>query len=180
MKRIIAILCVFSLALFAKDFNVDLSHSHVGFKSKHLSVSNVRGNFNKFKGVVSIDNNGKFSALKGEVDMSSVNTNDVKRDDHLREADFFDVAKFPKSTLIFKRYEGNKAIFDLTIKETTKAIPFSVEDNGSSKNRDGKEVRAFSLTSSIDRKDFDIAKSISSLVVGDKVDINIELELSEQ
>ena len=65
--------------IIAKDYNVDVSHSQIGFKIKHLSVSNVSGNFGKFEGNIKVDNN-TLSALSGEVDISTINTNNKDRD----------------------------------------------------------------------------------------------------
>lgn len=79
-------------ALFAGTYNVDRSHSDVGFKIKHMMISNVKGNFNTFTGVIEYDEKTKtIKALSGKIDVNSINTENEKRDNHLKSPDFFDV-----------------------------------------------------------------------------------------
>ena len=92
---------VASSALFAGTYNVDTSHSNVGFKVKHLMISNVNGKFDKFSGKFEYDEKTKtLKSLSGEVSVDSINTEDAKRDAHLKSADFFDQANNP--TLTYK------------------------------------------------------------------------------
>jgi polyisoprenoid-binding protein YceI len=106
MKRIIfaaAMVLAIPYAAVASTWNIDPDHSNLGFKIKHLMVSNVKGNFEKYTGVVEIDDKDiTKSKVEVTIDTNSINTNVKKRDDHLRSADFFDVAKYPTMTFVSK------------------------------------------------------------------------------
>ena len=93
-RYIVAIMLLPSLAT-ATQWNIDPDHSNVGFSVSHLMVSHVKGNFNKYSGVIDINDK---DITKSKVDGSSINTNVQKRDEHLKSADFFDVAKYPALT----------------------------------------------------------------------------------
>lgn len=178
MKKIalLFIASIFSFSLLvAKDYNVDAVHSQVEFKIKHLSVSNVTGNFGKFSGTLSADN-GKLTALNGEVEVDSINTNNDKRDAHIKDAEHFDVKKFPKATIKLVNMSGNEGNFDLTIKGITKRVKLAVEIFGVSKNPNGKEIIGLNLSGKINRKDFDIAKSTPNAALGEEVRISIDIE----
>ncbi|RDU65097.1 YceI family protein [Helicobacter sp. MIT 14-3879] len=175
ISKLLIVGALFISILVAKDYNVDVAHSQVEFKVKHLSVSNVKGSFGTFSGTISLDN-GKLSALNGEVDVNSINTNNESRDSHIKEKDYFNTAEFPKATLKLVKLEGENGIFDLTIKGITKQIQFTVEVFGTSKNKSNKEVVGLNISGKIDRKDFDIAKSTSNIALGDEVNISIDIE----
>src|SRR5512139_2169634 len=100
------VVIVMSLPVFASEstWQIDPDHSNFQFKIQHLTVSNVRGTFSKAKGAVSIDSQ-RPADLKVDltIDAASINTNHIKRDEHLRGPDFFDVAKFPMITFISKK-----------------------------------------------------------------------------
>ena len=91
----------------ADAWKIDQDHSNVGFKVRHMMVSNVKGDFGRFSGIVDIDNKdlGK-SRVSVNIDTASVNTGVAKRDNHLRSADFFDVGKFPTMEPLAKDYSG--------------------------------------------------------------------------
>jgi len=109
MKRIVAsmaaiIALTLPLAAHAATWNIDPDHSNVGFKVRHLMVSNVKGSFDKHSGVVNInDKDITKSKVEVTIETASINTNVQKRDDHLRSADFFDVAKYPTMTFVSKK-----------------------------------------------------------------------------
>lgn len=161
--------------LFAKDYNVDTAHSQVEFKIKHLSVSNVTGRFGDFNGSVGVTD-GKLEKLSGEVVVDSVNTNNKERDSHIKDAEYFDVKKFPKATLELVSINGAEGLFNLTIKGTTKEVKLNVEIFGTSKNKAGKEVIGLNLSGSINRKDFGIAPSTPNVALGDNVNLSIDIE----
>ena len=89
----------------AATWNIDADHSNVGFKVRHLMVSNVKGSFEKYSGVVDL-NEKDITRSKADVSIetASINTNVQKRDEHLRSADFFDVAKYPVMTFVSKKW----------------------------------------------------------------------------
>ncbi|RDU58082.1 YceI family protein [Helicobacter sp. MIT 99-5507] len=178
MKKIILVFLMGILPCglaIAKDYSVDTSHSQIEFKIKHLSVSNVSGNFGKFEGSVSIDNN-KLTALNGEVDISSINTNNEGRDAHIQDPEYFDTKKFPKATLKLVKMNDNNGTFDLTIKGITKQITLGVEVFGTSKNMKGDEVVGLELNGKINRKDFDIASGTPNVALGEEVTLSIGIE----
>jgi len=102
----------------AITYDIDPVHSSFNFKVRHLTVSNVTGTFGKVKGIAEIDDR-EITALKVEVtlDASSINTGHAKRDEHLRGADFFDVAKYPTLTFVSKkisRIDTNRILYIAT------------------------------------------------------------------
>lgn len=170
----IAGLALFSFA-FGKDYKVDVAHSAIEFSIKHLSVSKVKGHFDTFSGELSAEN-GKLSALNGEVVIDSINTRNESRDAHIKDAEYFNVAKFPKATLKLVKLNGNKGVFELNIKGIKKQVSFDVEVNGVGKNRENKEVIGISLNGEINRKDFDISKNTPNAALSDNINIIIEIE----
>lgn len=175
MKKLLVLLVASAFA-FAADYKLDTTHSQVEFRIKHLSVSNVKGNFGKFDGALSADS-GALTALNGEVDISSINTNNKNRDEHLLANDYFDAKKFPKATLKLVKISGDKGEFDLTIKGVTKRVNFDVEIFGVTKDdRAGQEVIGLSLEGKINRKDFGIAQGTPNAALGEEVKLTIDIE----
>jgi len=186
------ILVVFALMIpvytHAATWQIDPDHSNFQFKVRHMTVSNVRGEFNKARGVVIIDDND-ITNLKVELtlDAASINTDQAKRDDHLRSEDFFYVAKYPTITFVSKKVtkvDENrlKVIGDLSIRGVTKEITVDVEGpTPEVKDPGGNIRRGATGTLKINRKDFGIAwnKVLDSggLVVGDEVNISVEVEM---
>lgn len=168
-------------ALFAGTYNVDRSHSDVGFKIKHMMISNVKGNFNTFTGVIEYDEKTKtIKALSGKIDVNSINTENEKRDNHLKSPDFFDAAKFPEITFVLTKVEGEDAYGDLTIHGVTKNVKLELENNGTATDPWGNQRMGLSLEGKINRKDFGLAwnKTLETggLLVGERVNLEIELE----
>jgi polyisoprenoid-binding protein YceI len=193
MKRLVLataamFVLIIPVRIFAATWQIDPDHSSFQFKVRHMMVSNVKGDFTKARGVVTIDEND-VNNLKVEVtiDPASVNTDHAKRDEHLRGEDFFNVAKFPRITFVSNKVtkvDANrlKVIGDLTICGITKEISVDVE-GPTSEIRDpgGNMRRGATGTAKIKRKDFGIlwnrVLDNGGLVVGDEVNIAIEVEL---
>ena len=181
---------VLSFPVFASEstWQIDPDHSNFQFKIRHLTVSNVKGVFSKSKGVVTIDD-GDITRLKVNlaIDSASVDTNHGKRDDHLRSADFFDVAQFPAITFVSRKVTQSgpdrlKVTGDLTIKGVTKEVTVDLEGPTSAvKDPGGNFRRGATGTAKINRKDFGITWNkvldTGGLVVGDEVDISVDVEL---
>ncbi len=175
------------LALGA-TYQIDPDHSSFQFKVRHMTVSNVRGEFKRVKGVATIDGNNLIG-LKVEVtlDAASVNTDNAKRDDHLRSEDFFDVAKYPTITFVSKKVtkvDENrlKVVGDLTIRGVTKEVTVAVDGPSPEVKDPGGNIRRGATgTLKINRKDFGMMwhKTLDNggLVVGDDVNISVEVEL---
>lgn len=193
MKKIIAsISTIIALALpafaFASTWTIDPDHSNIGFKVKHLMVSNVKGSFDKHTGTVEInDQDITKSKVEVSIDTNSINTNVQKRDEHLRSADFFDVAKYPKMTFVSKKVAkaGNnklKVTGDLTLRGITKQVVLDVEGPTKEvKDPWGVIRKGATATTKINRKDFGLvwnaALETGGVVVGDEVTITLEIEM---
>lgn len=168
--------------LNAANYNVDTSHSDVGFKVKHMMISNVKGSFEKFAGSFNIDEKTKrFSSIDGTVEVTSLTTREAKRDKHLKSGDFFDVAKYPQMHLKLLKQSADKGEFELTIKDITKVVTLDIEDiSGTIKDPWGNTRLAFELHGKINRKDFNInfnqVLETGGLIVGDTVKFDITLE----
>lgn len=167
--------------LFAGTYNVDIAHSNVGFKVKHLMISNVVGSFDKFSGTFEYDENTKtLKSLVGEVDVNSINTSIAKRDEHLKSADFFDVAKYPSIKFTLTKVQGDSVYGKLTMHGITKDVKFDFENNGAIKDHKGIMRVGLSLSGSIDRKEFGLTYNTvleaGGIAIGDKVKIEVELE----
>lgn len=170
-----------SSALFAGTFNIDKSHSNVGFKVKHMMVSNVVGNFNEFSGTIDYDEKtNTLNSIVGTVEVASINTENAKRDGHLRADDFFAAEKYPQITFKSTKIEGDKVIGDFTLRGVTKQVEFELENNGTIVNHRGKTIVGLSLEGKINRKDYGVRYNrvleAGGLAVGDKVKLIIDLE----
>lgn len=179
------ILSMTGLVLGADKYKIDESHSSVGFSVKHLVITNVKGQFNDFSGTIQFDENDiANSSVEVIIKTASIDTDDEKRDNHLRSADFFDVENHPVITFKSKKIQhmddGYVAVGDLTIRGVTKevSLPFALTgpiDDPWGNKRFGAEA---SLT--INRQDFGISwnKALDNggVLVGDDVKINLEIE----
>lgn len=193
MKRIIAsISTIVALALpafaFASTWTIDPDHSNIGFKVRHLMVSNVRGSFDKHSGTVEIDDKDiTRSKVNISIDTNSINTNVQKRDEHLRSADFFDVAKYPTMTFVSKKVakagkDKLKVTGDLTLHGVTKQVVLDVVGpTKESKDPWGNIRKGATATTKINRKDFGLvwnaALETGGVTVGDEVTITLEIEM---
>ena len=172
----------------ATPWTIDADPSNMGFSVSHLMVSHVKGNFNKYTGVVDLnDKDITKSNVNVSIDAASINTNVQKRDEHLRSADFFDVAKYPTLTFVSKKWAraakgALKVTGDLTIHGVTREVvlnvaPFSKE----SKDPWGNFRRGTSATTTINRKDYGLvwnqALETGGVAVGEDVNISLEVEM---
>lgn len=177
----IVFVLLFNISAFADNYKVDVVHSKVSFKIKHLMISNVVGYFDTFKGTYDYDSKtGKLNALEGLVVVTSINTSVAKRDNHLRSDDFFNVKKFPDMKFKMTKFSDDAVYADLTIKDVTRNVKFEYENGGTIKDPKGNYRSAFSLEAKIIRKDYGITYNqlleAGGVVIGDKVKINIEIE----
>jgi polyisoprenoid-binding protein YceI len=193
MRKILSMGLFFFLLSFpvfasAVTYQIDPDHSSFQFTVRHLSVSNVKGDFGKLKGIVTIDDRD-ITNLKVDltIDAASANTGHAKRDEHLRGEDFFYVAKYPDITFVSKKVvkvdeSKIKVIGDLTIRGVSKEISVDVEGpTPEVKDPWGGFRRGATGTSKINRKDFGIVWNrvldSGGYVVGEEVGISIEVEL---
>jgi polyisoprenoid-binding protein YceI len=165
---------------------IDPAHTEVGFISRHLIGTKVRGRFTEVSGTFTVAENIEDSTLSATVEASSINTANSMRDDHLRTNDFLDVPNFPTLTLTsigLKRLDDSHWTLkgELTIRGVTKPVDFHLEFLGEGPSmQEGKTVVAFSASAEIDRRDFGVNFNHSlldgSVVVGNKVVIELEVE----
>lgn len=163
----------------AAVYNVDPAHSEVGFKVKHMMVSNVNGKFTDFSGKYDL-NKGVFKSLEGVIKADSIDTGNENRDDHLRNPDFFDVEKYPEIKFVMTSATKKQMTGNLTMHGVTKKVTMKIDMGGEHKNMQGKMVSGFSLNGKISRKDFGLTwnKAIEAggVAVGDEIRLNIEIE----
>jgi len=168
-------------------WNIDPAHSAAEFKVKHMMISNVRGKFGGITGVLNrVEADQTQSTLEVSIDVGTVNTQDEKRDGHLKSPDFFHVEKFPamtfKSTHIEKKGDGFTVTGDLTIHGVTKPAVLNVEDvSEPTKDPWGKTRIGLTATTKINRKDFGLGWNApleaGGVVVGEEVAITLDVEL---
>lgn len=171
-------------------WNIDATHSRVGFAVKHMVVATVKGHFNVLSGTLNIDEaNPANSWVEAEIDAASIDTRDAGRDGHLRAADFLDVEKFPKITFKSTKVEplGDNEyniIGDLTLHGVTKPVVLKAEYAGTIKDPYGNNRAGFEAYTKISRKDFGLAFNAlletGGAVVGDEVKIDLDLEAVTQ
>jgi polyisoprenoid-binding protein YceI len=173
---------------FAETWQIDPDHSNVGFKVRHMMVSNVKGDFGKFSGVVDIDNKDiTKSTVSVEIDTASINTGVAKRDAHLKSPDFLDVAKYQVMTFVSKKVakagkDRLKVTGFLTLHGVTKEVVLDVEGvSGAAKDPMGNLRRGTSASTRISRKDFGLlwnaALETGGVAVADDVLITLEIEM---
>ncbi len=168
-------------------WQIDPSHTRVQFSVRHMMISTVRGEFDKFSGSVEFDEkNPAASKINVQIDTASINTKFDQRDTHLRSADFFDVANYPYITFVSKRIEvldpkNARVHGDLTIRGVTKEIVLNVEYYGLVKSPWGSSSAGFNAHTKINRKDWNlnwnVALETGGWLVSDDIKIEVEVEL---
>lgn len=171
-------------------WQVDKSHSHIGFSVKHMMISRVRGQFDRFNVEVDFDEvEPARSSVRVQIDAASINTKDQQRDGHLRSPDFLDVETYPYITFTSKRIEKTndrhgRITGDLTIRGITREVVLEVDYAGIIKNPWGMTITGASAQTRINRKDWNLtwnqALETGGVLVGEEVTIHIELELVKQ
>lgn len=168
-------------------WNIDPVHSVAEFKVKHMMISNVKGQFPKVTGALTLDESDLTNShVEASIEAASIETRDSQRDAHLKSADFFDVEKFPtlsfKSTSVRFVGDGELAIEgNLTIRGITRKVLFSVEGpTPPAKDPWGNTRVAVSATTKINRKDFGLtwnaALETGGILVGDEVTITLDVQ----
>jgi polyisoprenoid-binding protein YceI len=164
----------------------DKAHSEVDFSILHMSLSKVHGRFGNIGGsIVMNDADVTKSTVNVTIDMTTVNTGVDGRDNDLKSDHFFDVAQFPTatfvSTSVAKSGGGLTVTGNLTLHGVTKPVTLNVEGpTGPVQGMDKKQHSGFSATTTISRTAFGIASKFPSAVVGDEVQLTIELDAAKQ
>jgi polyisoprenoid-binding protein YceI len=168
------------------QWNIDPTHSRVEFSVKHMVVSTVRGNFDKFEGKLDFDAaNPGASSVEATVYADSINTGTGDRDAHLRSADFFDVEQFPVLTFKSTRVELEnntvaKVHGDLTIRDVTKPVTLDVTFLGEGVSPFGHTIAAFEASGKINREEFGLTWNVALETGGVLVSKDIKLSFEVQ
>lgn len=176
-------------AAHASTYDVDSSHSSVGFSVRHL-VSKVNGSFKDFSGTINFDpKKATASSAEFTVKIASIDTQNEKRDGHLKSPDFFDTEKFPTMTFKSKKViaagkDKYKLIGELTMHGVTREETFVVEYGGNAKDPWGNNRAGFSATTTLNRKNYGIiwnkTLDTGAVMLGDDVAVNLSIEAIEK
>jgi polyisoprenoid-binding protein YceI len=171
---------------------IDPSHSRLGFHVRHLMITNVRGQFEKWQGDLQFDPDDPTRArVVLTIDAASIDTREAQRDAHLRSAEFFDVDRFPmirfEATQIERRTLDDYVVTgDLTMRGITRRVVLDASRSQPIVDRDGRVRVGFQIAGALSRKDFGLTWNFvletGGVVVGDRVVLEIELQaiLSEE
>jgi len=172
------------------SWQIDPAHSQIQFTIRHMMISNVRGRFENFTGVVEFNEQDPTrSSVDVQIEAASINTREAQRDGHLKSPDFLNADKYPYLTFKSKRIEKTDAthgrmIGVLTIRDIAKEVVLDVEYSGQAKSPWGTTSAGFSATTKINRKDWGLtwnqALETGGVLVSDEVTVNIELEIVKQ
>jgi polyisoprenoid-binding protein YceI len=183
MNKILIAICAvpFAFAAQAETFTVDTAHAVIGFAAKHMMVSNTKGSFNTFEGTVEYDIASKtLLSAQGSIEASSIDTNNEKRDAHLRNEDFFNVEKYPKltfaSTSVKKTGENTFEVTgNLNVLGIDRKVVLPVTVNGPVDGRGGSKLIGIECETELNRRELGIEHSPAA-VIGDMVKISISAE----
>ncbi len=195
MKRFLILLTLAGLMVMAGSafagWEFDPSHTGVHFKIRHLMVSSVRGDFDKFTGKVEYDEKNPLKSTADiTIDAASINTRIAKRDEHLKSPEFLDVTKYPtitfKSTGVKKGKGGTLEMAgDLTIHGMTKRVSLKIDGPSKiAKDPWGNSHVGGAATAKINRKDFGLTWNqtleTGGVMVGDEIEVTIDIELVKE
>jgi len=169
-------------------WQIDASHSTVGFSVRHMMVSKVRGRFEKFDATLTVADDPMQSSVQATIDSTSINTDNSDRDNHVRSADFFDVEKHPQFSFESTGLEAKGEEFvlkgNLSIKGNTRPVELTLEFTGSTIDPYGLNRAGFAATTQISRKEFGVDIEMpmdgGGVLVGDKITIEIDAQFTRQ
>lgn len=192
MRKIVLIVLASALLsshLMAQSWVIDKSHSYLGFEVSHNIVSKVRGQFGEFSGTINYDGKDLSKAsVEVIIDPKSIDTQNERRDNHLRSSDFFAADSLPEMKFVSTKVipgDGSKfqIVGDLTMRGVTKPVTLDAQLNGSIEGGRGM-IAGFSASTTINRQDWGVSWSRSldkgGLVVGNDVVLNFEIEAIQQ
>jgi polyisoprenoid-binding protein YceI len=170
------------------SWQIDYGHARIGFSGRHLMVSTVRGEFEKFSGTVEFDEHDlTHSKAEIEIEAASVNTRNSQRDEHFRSADFFDVEHYPfiafksKRVILQDEHHG-QLVGDLTVRDISREVTLDVEYSGVSLSPWDTYSAGFNLRGKVNRKDWGLTWNMilagGGLVASDEITLSIDLELT--
>ncbi|MEI6815339.1 MAG: YceI family protein [Bacteroidota bacterium] len=195
MKKVkmilIAVLAIMGQGAFAQiNWIVDQAHTKVGFSVTHMAVSQVEGNFKKFEGKITTeDEDFKNTNIQFTLDVNSITTENEMRDKHIKSDDFFNAEKFPTITFkskSFKKIDGKKYILtgDMTVRDVTKTVDLAVIYNGKVNDPYGNLRAGFKVSGKINRLDYNLKWNTlmggGDAVVGKDVEFNVNIEVTKE
>jgi polyisoprenoid-binding protein YceI len=166
-------------------WNIDATHSTIGFSIRHMVFSKVRGRFLKYTGAIRLDDDLAKSWVEVTIDAASIDTGTAQRDTHLRSADFFDAERFSELRFRSTRVDdlgGDRlrVTGDLTIRDVSREVVLDVEPAGRGVDPWGNERIGFVAKTSLDRKDFGLkwnqVLEAGGVLVGDRVDLELDIQ----
>jgi polyisoprenoid-binding protein YceI len=194
MKKIYLSLFILLATVFMATaqttWKADVAHSKVQFSISHMVISEVTGRFKDFDAtLVQTNDDLSDSKLNATIKVNSINTDNEKRDGHLKSADFFDAEKYPEITFVSKSFtKSGKATYnisgDLTMHGITKPVVLDTKFNGQVKDPWGNMIAGFKATTIVNRKDFGIvwnkALETGGVLVGEDVSVTIIVEMQKE
>lgn len=165
------------------QWTFDPAHSQIQFSVRHMGISTVRGTFGQFAGSIE-DSNGVVKGVTVDIDVASLTTGNGQRDEHLRSADFFDVANYPKATFVLTSFQRDgddvTATGDLTIRGITKPVTLTGDVGGPAKDPWGNQKVSAELETRISRKEWglvwNVALEAGGVLVSDEVKLRIDVQ----
>jgi polyisoprenoid-binding protein YceI len=170
-------------------WSVDPSHSRVEFQVKHLGIASVRGHFASFEGTLEVGDDLSSARAYGTVDVASVDTNEEKRDAHLRSADFFDAEqhsqiRFVSTEIVPVDDETFEISGDVTLHGVTRPITLKAEVTGTEQDPWGNERVGLEVTGQLDRGEFGMtfnqALGSGNVLVSDRVKLRLDISAVKQ
>jgi len=172
------------------NWKIDESHSEIGFKVKHLMITNVSGYFTRFNGSIQTNSDDFHDAtITFEAAADSIDTQNKQRDEHLRNGEFFDASNHPQISFVSKKVrkvgdEAYKLLGDLTIKGETHPIELDVVHGGVTVDPYGQTKAGFALKGRLHRTDYGLRWNATTeaggIVLSDEVKLNMEIQLVKQ
>lgn len=169
-----------------KQLVIDPSHSDLGFKIKHLMVSNVKGTLTDYSGGMKYSMDDMSDAeVRFEAEVKSISTGNTDRDAHLNNEDFFNTERFPKMYFesTYVNLDNRKMKGEMTIKDTTKEIELDIEYNGKNSDPWGNTKHGFEISGVINRSDFNLtwnaALETGGVLLSDEVKLSLDVQMLE-
>jgi polyisoprenoid-binding protein YceI len=172
------------MTMSIERWEIDTSHSRIHFAVRHLVFSKTHGGFSRWSGALMVpDGDVSRATVEVVIDASSIDTGIVRRDDHLRSADYLDVKRYPHITFMARRAVAEpdgriQLVGALTIRSVTREVTLAVEAAGRIREW-GLERALFSAVTAIDRREFGFTGNLaldSGVVIGARIDVEIEVE----
>lgn len=160
----------------------DKDHTTVGFSVRHMGITNVRGLFDEYEGKVKLDGTDvETLSVKATIQAKSIDTNNERRDDHLRSEDFFEVETYPEikfhSKDVVAHDGGHALVGDLTIKDVTKEVTLPITMSEPVEDPWGNTRIGVEINGSVDRNDFGVAfDGAADMLIGATVNFDINIQ----